>query len=69
MAKTGILSKDNALFRYFKETRAEISKVSWPTRRQAIHLTLIVAGVTLVMAVLLGILDYVFAQLIGWIVR
>ena len=34
MADTGFLSKDNALLRYLKETRAEINKVSWPTRRR-----------------------------------
>lgn len=71
MAKTGIstlLSRDNAIFRYLKETRAELSKVSWPSRREALNLTLIVVAVTIVMAIVLGILDYAFSQLIAVIV-
>ncbi len=59
---------DNALVRYFKETRAEIRKVSWPTREEAVNLTLIVLGVTVAMAVFLGTVDYIFATLIRLLV-
>ncbi len=59
---------DNALVRYFKETRAEIRKVSWPTREEATNLTLIVLAVTLAMAVFLGAVDFVFASLIRVII-
>lgn len=71
MAKIGIstlLSRDNAIFRYLKETRAELFKVSWPTRREATNLTLIVMAVTVFMAIVLGIMDYAFSQLIAVIV-
>jgi preprotein translocase subunit SecE len=54
---------DNAFVRYLKETRAELRKVSWPTRQEATNLTLIVLGVTAAMAVFLGVVDYVFAAL------
>jgi preprotein translocase subunit SecE len=53
---------------YFKDTRGEIRKVSWPTRKQATNLTLIVLAVTAVMAAFLGALDFLFAQLIRLIV-
>jgi preprotein translocase subunit SecE len=56
--------QDNAIVRYFKETRAEIRKVSWPTREEATNLTVIVLAVTVVMAIFLGAVDYIFAQLI-----
>ena len=69
MAKTGFLSKENPLLVYFKETRAEINKVSWPTRQEALRLTLVVLAVTVFMAIVLGVLDYFFAQLMGWIIR
>ena len=69
MAKIAeILSTDNALFRYLKETRAELYKVSWPTRREALNLTLVVVAATVFMAIVLGIMDYAFAQLLGVIV-
>ena len=61
-------SKDNPIFRYFKETRAEVRKVSWPTRQEALRLTLVVLAVTISMAIILGILDYVFSQLMGFVV-
>jgi preprotein translocase subunit SecE len=60
---------ENALARYFKETRAEIRKVSWPTREQATRLTLIVLAVTIVMAIFLGTVDYVFASLVRLIIN
>ena len=47
---------------FFKETIGELRKVSWPTRREAIRLTWIVIGVILVMAVILGGLDYIYAK-------
>ena len=61
--------KENRLVRYFKETRAEIGKVVWPTRKQTIHLTAIVFGVTAAMSVVLGFLDWVFARLFGLLIR
>jgi preprotein translocase subunit SecE len=59
---------DNRLVRYFKETRAELRKVSWPTRKQATNLTLIVLAVTIAMAIFLGAVDLLFVKLLGLIV-
>ena len=52
--------EDNAIVRYLKGTRAELRKVTWPTREEAKNLTLIIVAVTLVMAAFLGLLDYLF---------
>jgi preprotein translocase subunit SecE len=62
MAQSGILTKvkDNRLTRYFKETWYEMKKVSWPTRREAANLTLMVVAVTSFLAIVLGIMDWVF---------
>jgi len=60
--------QDNRLVRYFKETRTEIRKVVWPTRKQATNLTLIVIGVTVAMSVFLGVLDFLFQRALGLIV-
>jgi preprotein translocase subunit SecE len=59
---------ENAIVRYFKDTRGELRKVSWPTREQATNLTLIVLAVTAAMAVFLGAFDLLFATLIRLIV-
>ena len=63
------VQRDNALVRYFRETRAELRKVVWPSRQEAIRLSLIVVSVLVVMSAFLGAVDYLFAQLIGLIVR
>ncbi len=49
--------------RYLRETRAELKKVTWPTRDEALRLTYIVLGVTFAFAVFLGVLDWVFTQI------
>jgi preprotein translocase subunit SecE len=54
--------RGNAVIRYFRETRAELRKVHWPTRQEAWDLTKIVLAVTVSMALFLGLLDYLFAM-------
>ena len=45
-----------------------LGKVSWPSRQETTNLTLIVLAVTTFMAALLGLLDYLFAQIFALIV-
>ncbi len=61
--------KDNFLFNYLKETRAELRKVHWPTQEEARTLTLVVLGVTVAMALLLGFLDLVFGWLMAGVIN
>jgi preprotein translocase subunit SecE len=48
---------------YLRDTRAELRKVTWPTRKEAQHLTLIVLGATVSMAIILGLADYAFGEI------
>ena len=57
MAKINMLNK---LLNYFKETRLEMKKVNWPTRREAIRFTLTVILVSLAVSAVLGAFDFVF---------
>lgn len=50
---------------YLKEVRLEMKKVNWPDREQTIRYTLIVIGVSLVVAIYLGGLDIIFTTLIN----
>lgn len=50
----------NAITVYFRDSLKELSKVTWPTKNQAINLTLITLGFTLVCALLIGALDLSF---------
>lgn len=45
---------------YFKEVKIEMNKVKWPTKNQTVNYTLVVIGVSAVVAVFLGTLDYIF---------
>ena len=47
---------DNRYKRYFKETRAEVRKVHWPTRKEARGLTIVVLAVTIAMTIFLGVI-------------
>ncbi len=49
---------------YFKEVKSEMSKVTWPTRKETTHYTLIVIGISFVVALFLGGFDYLFTFLI-----
>jgi len=62
VAKVSVMN-DNPIVRYLRETRAELSKVSWPSRQEATNLTIIVLVTVLVSSIVLGGFDYLFAQL------
>ncbi len=64
MAKAQVVKEPNAVVRYYRETVGELRKVVWPTREEALRLTYIVLIVITTMAAILGLADYVFAQLV-----
>ena len=68
MAKAQAVKEPNAIVRYFRDTRLELGKVSWPTRKEAINLTIIVMAVTVAMAAFLGLLDFGFTKVFELII-
>jgi len=60
-------ARGNAITRYYRETVGELRKVTWPTRQEAINLTVVVLIVTFGMSAFLGILDYLFTRLFALI--
>jgi preprotein translocase subunit SecE len=50
---------------YWRDTRAEIARVTWPSREQALRLTGIVLAVTASLAVALAVVDYIFAWVVA----
>ena len=50
------VKQENRFRRYFKETRAEVRKVHWPTRKEARSLTTVVLVITIVMTIFLGVI-------------
>ena len=49
---------------YLEEARHELRNVQWPTRQDAVKLTAIVTGVSLGLAVFLGVFDTLFSYLL-----
>ncbi len=48
----------NKVLSYIKESREELKKVAWPSRRLVIRDTLIVIGISFAMAVFFGAIDF-----------
>lgn len=52
--------KKNPIINYFEESFQEMRKVTWPTRNQAMRLTMLVLIFCLVSAIVIGAMDAVF---------
>mgnify|MGYP006268956111 CR=1 FL=1 len=64
MVCTGAKSEDQAKKAVFKVV-AELKKVVWPSRREATYLTTLVIVFTVVVAIILGVIDYGFSKLMN----
>lgn len=53
------------IINFLKDVKIELSKVSWPTREQTIQYTLVVLGLSLLIAVFLGIWDWILQFLLN----
>jgi len=54
--------------KFFLEVKAEMKKVSWPTRQETKRNTILVISVSIVTAMFLGGLDALFAWIINKII-
>lgn len=55
------MSLITSLKQYLQESRIELKKVIWPSKKETTHSTMLVIGISLAMAVFLGLLDYIFS--------
>ncbi len=69
MAKKASRKKGNPISRYLRETVAELRKVTWPTRKEASRLTVIVLIVIVLMSAFLGVMDLLFSRLISVVIN
>jgi len=53
---------------YFRDTAAEMKHVKWPTQKQAMVYTALVIGISAIVAVYLGAVDYLFTQLLNIVI-
>ncbi|MFW5804479.1 MAG: preprotein translocase subunit SecE [bacterium] len=57
------------LINYLKSSFEEMKKVTWPTKKQTYHYTVLVIGISLVVAVFLGALDKVFNFILELVIK
>ena len=55
------------VLQYFREVVQELQKVSWPTKEQTYTLAAVVISVTLIAALYIGGLDFLFQRLMSFV--
>lgn len=53
---------------FFHEVRIEMKKVDWPSREETIKDTIAVLSISLVVAVFLGGLDFLFSKMLNFFI-
>lgn len=61
--------KVNKLAKFFRETKAELKKVTWPSKNQLIHNTLIILAFIIITGIILSVCDVVFGWLIDFVTK
>ncbi len=56
------------LINYFKNSKMELKKVVWPTKKEALNYTWLVIGISLGIALFLGILDFLFMNVLQLVI-
>jgi len=59
---THLLEYMNKLTNYIIESIAEMKKVTWPTKKETYNYTILVIGISIGIALFLGLLDYIFTE-------
>ena len=52
---------------FFQESYAELRKVTWPSRDEAVASTKVVLVSTLLIAAMLGLVDFILFKLVDWL--
>ncbi|MBI2979528.1 MAG: preprotein translocase subunit SecE [Chloroflexi bacterium] len=63
--RTTTAKQSGPRFGFFSETIAELKKVVWLSRQEAIYLTALVLIVSIAVGLILGIIDYGFTRLVN----
>ncbi|SET38234.1 preprotein translocase subunit SecE [Thorsellia anophelis] len=64
-----ITVKGKSFINLAREARIELKKVVWPTRQEATQTTLIVAAITILIALILWGLDGILIRIVTWITK
>ena len=59
----------NGIMRFLREAKSELKKVTWPTRRELIAHTIVVFIAVVLSAILIWVIDSIFAGLFQLILQ
>jgi preprotein translocase subunit SecE len=57
------------LTQYIKDSYVELKKVTWPTKKETTNYTILVIGISLAIAVFIGVLDYLLNFGIEFVIK
>ena len=60
----GLMDKVRELLQFFEESKVEIKKVVWPTRKETVTTCIAVLVVSVVIALYLGVVDLAFSKIV-----
>ena len=60
-----LLDYSGGIERFLRESRAEMKKVFWPTKKDVWYSTLVVIGLTVVVGFYIGLVDVVLTRLLS----
>lgn len=61
--------KKNRIMKFFRETKSEMKKVSWPSKDQLIRNTVVILAFVIIMTIVLSLVDFGFERLLSLIVK
>jgi preprotein translocase subunit SecE len=62
-----LTTQGKQLINFARDSRMELRKVVWPTRQETVQITLLIAGVVVLLALILWGIDGVLLRVIGWL--
>lgn len=68
-AKTEKAIKSNGLFSFFREVKAEVKRITWPSKDETKKAFVAVVVFTLMYTILVGGLDFIFKSLFEMILK
>lgn len=61
--KTKKVSEKNSISKFFREIKAEVKRITWPSKNDTKKALIAVGVVVLIYIILVGGLDYIFSSL------
>ena len=55
------------IIQFLNGAKAELKKVTWPSKKQTLASTSVVIIIVFIVAIYLGIIDYILAKVVKWI--